>query len=235
MSDPCQPLQDQIAAAYEDLAAVSAFERQQLSGHALGPAPGGSGKGAEIKRITQGSRDLQQRIAKLEDEFVKCELAHGGKLDLTMNAAGNLRITMDGTDFLLGITMVVTFNQWHHTTWEIDRASIDPLPLAPSASFLSAMSNIPVSIPWNSGTFAPKTGKTRLHMALLFTTPWSFGDVNSAFELSSANPGGSPMDPKTREVTLTGSSIAHESSGLSNPEDGHPISLVLDFAVPIHP
>lgn len=228
MPDPCQSIMDQIMAAQAELSQLAKQEEQILGGHSsLGPAPEGPDKGHQIEETTKPYRDLLARISQLQNEYDNCRMHNGGKPALTASVTGHVSVLLDGSTSNLDVPLKVTFNEWHHRTWEIDTASIPPLTIGGY--------EVTVSVTGNSGTFAPSTGHMTLDLQLELVVHGPAGNATASFHLSSAHSGGSRMSKTGKHtVTITDTSVLHEG-GVIHPEDNHPISLSLSFAMPTYP
>ena len=216
--DPCQSFLDHISGLRQQVAQLS----RELNSK---PAP----TFQERSQIVHDIGATNAQIAREEQKYADCRVAHGGKPDLTMKVTDgkvHLDINHDGEHHKVDkdVTFSVTFNHWHHKTWELGEFK---------KSFDFNGINVDISVDSSFGTFEPSSGESTLHVELLFHPHAAAGDGHAAFDLTSGSDG-AMSKTGAHTVTLKGNSKIHEN-GPVKPVDNNPVSMTLKFTVPTYP
>src|SRR5207302_952477 len=117
----------------------------------------------------------------------------GGKPDLnaTFNATANLKVpTVTSQTITQAIAVGLLFHKWDHVVVDVTSFPniVKPVPDQPDT----------VTVSWKSGgngTYDPASKQLHLSITLHLHHSFAFaGDSDITFNLSSTNPGGSPLD-----------------------------------------
>src|SRR5215467_3791753 len=110
-TDPCQSILDQIAA-------LRTQEQAEKDDYRRGP-----GDKPIASKIAEIDRDYSQRIRAKDQDYDQCRIAHGGKLDETVNFTGPATMTTNNTNvpgpFVQNVTIGLKFLKYDHAKLEI--------------------------------------------------------------------------------------------------------------------